>query len=145
LFQLAGIRIRWINASADIDWQGPEIVLRAAILNQAPPSRSIDSFGSALPKKKGGLQLFVYYDRVMGLSRHAEFPVHMILAGALTHEIGHMLLASSEHSVAGIMKGEWGLRDVQELGQGLLHFTPQQKRQMRLNMVRPTEGRSKAK
>jgi len=134
VFQAAGIQVSWINASADVNWTGPDLVLRAAILPEAPRSRFIESFGSALPKINDGFQLFVYYDRVLGLSRRGELLEHLILAAGLTHEIGHMLLRSSKHSVAGVMKGEWGIRDVEALGQGLLGFTSQQKRQMMGNL-----------
>ena len=129
-FLPAGIRLTWINAVADIDWEGPEVILRAAILSHAPRTRRIESCGSALPKRNGGLQIFVYYDRVAALSRAADLPIQVVLSGVLAHEIGHMLLRSSEHSVAGLMRGEWGIRELEELGQGRLGFTPQQKRQM---------------
>jgi hypothetical protein len=129
-FLPAGIKVSWINAAADATWEGPDIVLRAAILPRAPRSRGMDVFGSALPNKRDGFQMFVYYDRVIELSRRAELAVHLVLSGALTHELGHMLLRSANHSVAGVMRGEWSKRDLEELGQGLLRFTPQQKQQM---------------
>jgi hypothetical protein len=132
-FLRAGIRITWNNASADIAWEGPDIVFRAAILPRAPRSRDIDVFGSARLKEREGVQLFVYYDRVIALSRRFELPVYLVLSGALMHELGHLLLRSSEHSVAGAMVGVWGKRELDQLGQGLLGFTPEQRLQLSSN------------
>jgi hypothetical protein len=133
-FLRAGIKITWINAAADVAWEGPDIVLRAAILPRAPRSRGLDVFGSALPNRREGVQLFVYYERVFALSRQAEVPVHLVLSGALTHELGHLLLRSSEHSVVGVMRGVWGKRELEELSQGRLRFAPEETRQIRANI-----------
>jgi hypothetical protein len=140
-FLRAGITITWNNSSADITWEGPDIVFRAAILPQAPRSRDIDVFGSARPKERDGVQLFVYYDRVIALSRRFELPVHLVLSGALMHELGHLLLQSSEHSVAGAMVGVWGKRELDQLGQGLLGFTPEQRLQLSSNARSSTTRR----
>lgn len=129
-----GIKVMWINASADVTWGGPDIVFRAAILPRAPRSRDIDVFGSALPDKRDGVQLFVYYERVFALSRLAELPVHRVLSAALTHELGHLLLRSAEHSLTGVMRGVWGRREWDEVGQGRLRFSPEETRKMRSNL-----------
>lgn len=134
VFLGAGIRTTWINSAQDVSWKGPDIVLRAVILPKAPASRGMDVFGTALPLKTDGLQVFIYHHRVVELSRNANLPVPVILSGALLHEIGHMLLGSTDHAVAGVMRGQWDGRTLSELGQGLLRFTPEQKRQMRSNV-----------
>jgi hypothetical protein len=140
--RLAGIQITWVNAVEDVTWQGPDIVLRAAILPQAPVSRRLEVFGTAFPGKWDGIQLYVYHDRIVDLSRRAELPVYLVLSGALTHEIGHMLLRAAEHSVAGVMQCEWSKRELDELGQGLLRFTPEQKRRMTWNLSTLTARQS---
>src|SRR5690348_10740126 len=48
IFGTAGIRVTWINTVDDINWEGPDLVVRAVILPQAPPSRAIAAFGTAL-------------------------------------------------------------------------------------------------
>jgi hypothetical protein len=73
----------------------------------------------------------LYFDRITSLSRLGELPVHLVLSGAFAHEIGHLLLASTGHSVGGVMQGAWGKRELNELSQGLLRFTEQQKLQMK--------------
>jgi hypothetical protein len=130
----AGIEIRWISAAGDASWEGPSVIFRAAIVQRAPRVKGTEVFGTELPNKVEGIQLIIYYDRVSTLSRLSELPSATVLSGAFAHEIGHLLLQSSEHSVAGIMRGEWGKRELNELGQGLLRFTSQQKRQMQSYM-----------
>jgi hypothetical protein len=131
LFAHAGVRILWINASQDLVWEGPALVVRAAILPRPPVPRRLNVLGSSVLRETGGLQLFLFYDRVEQLGRSAQLPVHTVLAGALAHEIGHVLLRSEKHSQAGIMRAEWSGEQLRELGQGLLEFTADQKRTIR--------------
>jgi hypothetical protein len=135
MFQAAGIRVTWINRVDDISWQGPDVVLRGAIVPRAPASRGIEVFGTAFLLKSEGSQMLIYYDRVVGLSRLANLPVDVVLSGALAHEIGHLLLRSPKHSVGGVMRGEWGMRELNAQGQGLLGFTRQQKLQMKVYLI----------
>jgi len=48
IYRAAGIRVTWINSVEDVTWIGPDVVLRAVILPQAPPSRALAAFGSAV-------------------------------------------------------------------------------------------------
>src|SRR5439155_15351995 len=92
VFLRAGIRTTWINSAQDVSFKGNDIVLRAVILPQAPASRGVDVFGTALPLKTDGIQVLIYHHRVVELSRTVNLPVSVILSGALLHEIGHMLM-----------------------------------------------------
>jgi hypothetical protein len=135
MFALAGIKLSWMNVSGDISWEGPLVVLRAVILPQAPSSRGRNVLGTALPGKIGGLQLFAYYDRVVHLGWSADVAVERVLAAALAHEIGHMLLRTSEHAAAGLMRGDWSKRELTELSQGTFGFTGAQSELMRSGLA----------
>lgn len=141
IFRAAKIRVTWMNALEDLSWEGPDIVIRGAILPRAPVPKPADVFGTALPEKRHGLQFFIFYDRVLRLSKLADLPVHVVLCGALAHEAGHVLLGSAEHAVAGIMRGEWGGQQLSELSQGLLRFTPQQRRQITSRVLSSASAR----
>jgi hypothetical protein len=54
IFRAAGIRISWMNVVEDVNWSGPDLVVRAAILARPPVLRGIDVFGSAFPNKREG-------------------------------------------------------------------------------------------
>jgi hypothetical protein len=48
----------------------------------------------------------------------------------MAHEIGHVLLGSTEHSPAGIMKANWGKTDYQRAQAGSMEFSAAQRRVM---------------
>ena len=75
--------------------------------------------------------VYVFYDRVDVLARKHVADAAQILGHAIAHEIGHILLNDQRHSPAGIMRGEWNLRDLQNTRYGYLDFTPRQARAIR--------------
>jgi len=131
VFRAAGIEIAWMNAAGNVNWNGPDVVIRAAIVPRAPKSRGSDVFGIAAPSKPDGIQLFIYYDKILALSWLTGLPVHVVVSVAFAHEIGHILLQSTEHSLAGVMRSEWGGRDLNEFEGGVLRFVPQESARMR--------------
>jgi hypothetical protein len=59
----------------------------------------------------------------------ASFP--KVLAHVMTHEIGHVLLGSNEHSKTGIMSGRWTKAEWQIAAVSHMTFLPQQMGRMR--------------
>lgn len=59
-----------------------------------------------------------------------------ILATMIAHEIGHVLLNLPSHSATGIMRGNWDLKDLEDVACGCLLFTPQQAEVIRAEVVR---------
>jgi hypothetical protein len=54
-----------------------------------------------------------------------------LLGHAMAHEIGHVLLGTTEHSPEGIMKARWGKPDYQRAAMGFLEFSPSQRAAIR--------------
>jgi len=54
-----------------------------------------------------------------------------ILGPAIAHELGHVLLESSGHTPAGIMRARWAHEDLLAAACGRLGFSPQQAERMR--------------
>jgi len=132
LFMRAGIEIAWINSVEVTQWYGPDLVLHAAILRKVPKRLAVDILGSAWPFAPNGLhQMLVYYDNVVALSGSVSLQPSIVLAAALEHEMGHMLLGSDEHAIAGIMHAHWDRHDLDYLGRGYLGFSRQEREQMR--------------
>ena len=50
---------------------------------------------------------------------------------AIAHEVGHLLLGPSSHSAGGIMRGEWGPKELRLTLMGGLLFTSQQAKVIR--------------
>jgi hypothetical protein len=90
---------------------------------------------------------YVFYNRVEELRRkqiaamlssaaatHAS--VGQILGGAMTHEIGHILLNLAVHSKTGIMQGSWNLDVLDAIGCDHLYFTKEQEKVMQAEVAR---------
>ena len=88
----------------------------------------------------------ILYDRVQNLASFKRTDITSILGIAIAHEIGHLLLRSSEHSSQGIMRRNWPSTDLQSAAQARLRFTAEQSQRMRdevLRWRRATENRVK--
>jgi hypothetical protein len=78
--------------------------------------------GYALPFAREGVHATVFYNRIEKLCLG---PMANLLGAAMAHEIGHVLLGSTEHSATGIMKARWGQAEFQLLACHRLQFTPE--------------------
>jgi hypothetical protein len=58
----------------------------------------------------------------------------MILGLAAAHEIGHLLMGSSDHSPSGIMRAGWDVEDIRRAAQGDLQFTNDQVKKLRAGL-----------
>jgi hypothetical protein len=110
--------------------------------------RSQDALGYAAPALEGKPTsvAYVFHHRVNQLAekllraRSAGMPNRaQILAHAIAHEIGHLMLPfdpDSLHSPTGIMRAGWDKKDLQSLSRGHLKFTPKQGELIRTEVVR---------
>lgn len=81
--------------------------------------------------------VYVFYDRVEKFAAKTSCPcVSQILGEVIAHEIGHILLNLTSHSQAGIMRGDWGLKDMQDVVYGSLLFTQRQAEVIRAEVIR---------
>jgi len=133
IYRAAGIRLTWINSVEDVTWEGPDVVFRAVILPQAPPSRALAAFGTALRERQ---ELLLYHDRIVRFAKIVDLPMQSMLSVALVHEIGHLLLDSDDHTSSGIMRAEWDREDLNGILRGQSHFTSSQVRRMKANIER---------
>jgi hypothetical protein len=108
--------------------------------------------GYALPFARQGAHATVFYDRVEKLyfSSPRMPTIAKLLGATMAHEIGHVLLGTSEHSAHGIMKARWGLAEFQLLACNRLQFTPEdggaiaRTRSARLELLSLAQHRSTA-
>jgi hypothetical protein len=54
----------------------------------------------------------------------------VVVGHAIAHELGHLLLASPEHAISGIMSTRWGTQAVTLAAMGGLHFSKEQSRRL---------------
>ena len=60
----------------------------------------------------------------------------------MAHEIGHLLLAESSHSPAGLMRAAWDKEDLRALMRGRLSFTAPQAQRMASMATKRVEERA---
>jgi hypothetical protein len=70
-----------------------------------------------------GGSAFVFYDRVLQSAHERRQDVAGVLAYAVAHEMGHLLLPSPAHSELGIMRADWDGDDLRRISTGVLQFT----------------------
>ena len=141
IYQDAGVTVSWIepaSANPPDPVESPTalhpafglVVLPeefAARLTVAP-----DALGRAVGTgDSGGRIAYVFYDRVARiadayLNRSRERPANMdtviVLAHAMAHEVGHLLLPPG-HSESGLMRAEWDAHDLRSAVNAELNFT----------------------
>jgi hypothetical protein len=98
----------------------PYLVVR--LLRGAPPNIFPGALGYALPFARTGARVLIFYDRVETLAHSVNEATYTILGHALAHEIGHVLLGSSEHANAGLMQARWTPATWRLASAGLLVF-----------------------
>ena len=72
---------------------------------------------------------YVMIERVERFARTSRTWGHglsITLGLTIAHEMGHLLLKSTSHAVAGLMSAIWGLADAQLAASGRLLFTPRE-------------------
>lgn len=97
--------------------------VRLKIAGSAPSSVPNRTLAYALPSVRIGTNITIFYDRVKRVSQDVEIDSASVLGLVIAHEIGHMLLRSTKHSPAGIMKSPWSKSDIQHAAARLGEFT----------------------
>jgi hypothetical protein len=121
IFGEAGVGVSWMNPSA-VEPAGAfamQLLIRPRAING---DRSIMGTAIGDMHETGG-SAFVYYDRVVRAAHESEQDVARLLAYAMAHEMGHLLLPSPAHATSGIMRPEWDGDDLRHIASGLLQFT----------------------
>lgn len=100
------------------------------IIRRTPPRPRM--MGNALGDARGaGGTAFVYSDRVREVAQGRSLDVTLVLAYAMAHEMGHLLLPAPSHAVAGIMHADWDGPDFRNMAADALRFTPAQAKAIR--------------
>ncbi len=123
LYQLIHVDIEWVADPVTFD-DG----LRFVKVTTWEPRD--DEFPMALgmtPAKPGarGTQSYVFWQRVQRYGQKYAAGFDMLLAVAIAHELGHMLLPEGSHSRHGLMHASWDIGHFRSAAAGLLHFSPE--------------------
>jgi hypothetical protein len=91
-------------------------------------------FADKLDTTPGNGIVYLFGDVIETVARDRRVPQQDVLGVAITHEIGHLLIAPG-HSETGIMRATLEEREWRKASQGLLDFTPQQAEIMRKGVI----------
>jgi hypothetical protein len=101
-------------------WCGEPLAMNELALRVVHAPTSLDYRGqlplgdSLIDQRLGiGVLATIYFERVEWLARAADVPVTPLLARAIAHEIGHLLLGSPHHASTGLMRPVWRREDLQ--------------------------------
>jgi hypothetical protein len=148
IYRTAGVETAWPTAeslSAESN-SVRKATLTVAILSDAQAERMnrpdvVDGAGfgavnvgfTPIDASEGGRVAYVFYDRVQMLTGGNGLKRAQVLAIAMAHEIGHLLLPSDAHSETGLMRADWTETDLAE--GSLLFFTAEQRDLLRSRIV----------
>ena len=148
IFRRVGVLTEWLdcplnaeepsrNNTCDVPAASARFTLR--LLSNTMAERfplGHDFFGFALLPVSGGFGVManVFAERAKEMAGSTA-SLSVILGDLMAHELGHLLLSQSAHSVAGIMRGEWRTRELQKVAEGTLFFLPEQAQKIRTQVL----------
>ena len=132
IFHAAGVTLSWAGPLqrpvSDVSCDGVRRVAVSVINIQQPFSNDArdtdDVLGRAAPAYA---RAWVFRNRVAEVAKNRPVDLNLLLAGAIAHEIGHLLLPpATSHGAVGIMRPGLELNHV-----GIVRFTPEESKLIR--------------
>jgi hypothetical protein len=100
-----------------------------------PPGNKTDPrwqhLGQSIAGHDGGTYGTIFLEPAEEEASEANLPPVIVLAYAVAHEIGHLLLGDQAHSPQGLMRARWTANDFLAMAQNRLRFTPEQVKELR--------------
>jgi hypothetical protein len=104
------------------------------ILPATAATRHSTILGMAIPLARNGLNTRVFDDRIRDAARDRHRAHEVVLAHAIAHEIGHVLLRTNAHSRRGLMSGVWTDHEYGWIAKNLMFFSGEQSQLMRATL-----------
>ena len=127
------------EAGVDVTWMDPAAVepVNTFAIRLLIRPRAVGASGSVMGTALGdthetGGSAFVFYDRVLRSAHERQQDVAGVLAYAMAHEMGHLLLPTLAHASSGIMRGSWDGDDLRHIANGSMQFTTAQQTAIRV-------------
>jgi hypothetical protein len=122
LYDLIGVEVVWVTKVPEpgrrlrvvsvVTWEPSE--------DECPPSVLGLTYGNHASR---GTRAYVFWPRVERASLEFTAALQNVLAVAMAHELGHMLLPDGSHAKRGLMRAPWNGDDFRSASAGLLHFS----------------------
>lgn len=134
IFAKAEVEIGWVHCPSRC---GRAPAPDQLILRMTRSPATAVGVGSSLidPVLRAGRLATVYVDQVEGMARRSSTDRVAILSRAIAHEIGHLILGTTEHTRAGLMRRVWTMEELRQNHADDWQFTPVQRTLLRARIV----------
>ena len=137
LLNAVGIQPVWRNCRTGSCMDPPqsyELEVRIANATRLSPDDSLGSSAVDLSQQAGTLAT-IYEDHVRRLAGSADGDEGRLLGRVIAHEIGHLLLGTSRHGPAGLMRARWQADDLRRNLPCDWRFSPEEGSRMRWRLL----------
>src|SRR5262245_12813584 len=127
MYNDAGVHVEWAGTGASRT--APDDVVRVILLpyESGELRRTPDTVMGAAVRAPGGTRIaYVFYRRVLAEAERYSVSTPYVLACAIAHELGHLLMPGGGHSRDGIMRACWNRDDFTRADQSALRFSEHQ-------------------
>jgi predicted Zn-dependent protease len=110
-----------------LDWSESQPSIRIILLPYETGDLRLSEkqvMGASVRTAGGNLVAYAFYHRVRDLAHRYDVSTEQVLACAIAHELGHLLLPVRGHSADGLMRACWSRDEFQRAAQGQLKFLP---------------------
>jgi hypothetical protein len=138
LYRRIGVAVEWIRF--DPGSSALPSTIRVVLTTRAHGElerREKPVMGAALWTPQGVGVTYVFYRQLEAQAGQYAVSESLVLACAIAHEIGHLLLRDRPHSVLGLMRASWDREDFQRAGRGQLRFSPEEADLIRARRLHP--------
>ena len=116
----------YARIGVDIIWSDSPSALPLIVRDEEPGEfkRSAKPvMGAAVRTANGNPVAYVFYRRARDEAARYGAPLPSVLASAMAHELGHVLLPSMPHAHDGLMRACWAEQDFVDAAAGRLRFS----------------------
>jgi hypothetical protein len=122
------VQLQVCRGSLAVSCEGQNGAIRNLVVRLvAGGSKTKDSvlrapLGQSMADHQGGTYASIFMERIQDAAAEADVPRETVLAYAIAHEVGHLLLGDNAHTPRGVMKGNWDRKDYEAMNQRQFHF-----------------------
>lgn len=123
IFSSMGIMLLWTTRTPGEPYPGSAQQLKIMIIPDLRTKRHLRMLGVA---QRFNMAAYAFYSRIEDFAQHNGTALARLLGAVIAHELGHLLLPYDSHTSSGLMRAEWDHRQLKDMANGLLAFTPEQ-------------------
>ena len=97
-------------------------------------------FAAVDVEQHAGTLATIYVDRVYAMAARSGFDVGELIGYVVAHEIGHLVLGTSDHTAFGLMRATWTPAEIHRRVPIDWRFSAEQGAEMRLRLLARDEG-----